>query len=229
MVLVTNRGSASLALVDAETLDTRRVFKVGSRPNGVAIVPQRKLAIAACIGDEGEMPTLHVIELEGEGHYSIELPGRPRWCVTNAVGDRVFLAVQEPSLVFTARLPQLDDVKHWALPSVGAHGLDIDHQRARLYCACDDAVLVEVDACSGAVIDQWPLAGAPDVTFFNPATGSVHVAIGQPGLIQSVDPRTGAHTKISTGLGTHTTALVAPNRLYAFSPSDGGALVLADT
>src|SRR6478672_9880712 len=37
MVLVTNRGAASLAWVDAAGLETRRVFQVGSRPNGVAI------------------------------------------------------------------------------------------------------------------------------------------------------------------------------------------------
>ena len=33
--------------------------------------------------------------------------------------------------------------KSWWLPSGGAHGLDIDHQRGRLYAACDDGALVE--------------------------------------------------------------------------------------
>ena len=56
MVLVTNRGAASLAWVDAGTLKTQRVFKVGPRPNGVAIVARQKLAIAACIGDESHRP-----------------------------------------------------------------------------------------------------------------------------------------------------------------------------
>jgi hypothetical protein len=53
MVLVTNRGTASMAWVDARSLKTLRVFKVGTRPNGVAIVARQKLAIAACIGDDG--------------------------------------------------------------------------------------------------------------------------------------------------------------------------------
>src|SRR3954466_12541237 len=60
MVLVTNRGAASLASVDAHTLETRRVFKVGTKPNGVAIVARQKLAVAACIGDDSHGPTLHV-------------------------------------------------------------------------------------------------------------------------------------------------------------------------
>ncbi|MBX9847247.1 MAG: hypothetical protein K2Z80_36160 [Xanthobacteraceae bacterium] len=50
---------------------------------------------------------------------------------------------------------------------------------------------MEVDSGSGRVTNQWPIAGAPDVTFVNPATGLVHVAIGKPGLVQSIDPRTG--------------------------------------
>ena len=42
------------------------------------------------------------------------------------------------------------------------------------------AALVEIDSGSGKVTNVWPIAGAPDVTFFNPATGPVHVAIGEP-------------------------------------------------
>jgi hypothetical protein len=114
------------------------------------------------------------------------------------------------------------------LPVGGAHGLEIDHRRGRLYVACDDAALVEVDVESGKPSNVWPLAGVPDVTFFNPTTGLVHVAIGEPGLVQSIDPHTGASAQIITGPGAHTTALVAPDRLYVFSPSHGGALVLVD-
>jgi len=98
-----------------------------------------------------------------------------------------------------------------------------------LFVACDDAALVEVAIDSGKVSNQWPLAGEPDVTFFNPTTGLVHVAIGRPGLVQSIDPGTGARTDTTTAVGAHTTALVAPDRLYVFSPQHRGALVFMDT
>ena len=97
-VLVTNRGSASLAWVDASSLETRAVFKTGPRPNGVAIVPQHRLAIAACIGDEGHAATLQVMHLDGGKQYSIDLPGRPRWCVTDVAANRVFLAIRDLSM-----------------------------------------------------------------------------------------------------------------------------------
>jgi hypothetical protein len=228
IVLVTNRGAASLSWVDARSLETRAVFKTGPRPNGVAIVAQRGFAIAASFGDNNHGPRLQALSLDGLQQYSLDLPGAPRWCVTDAASKRVFLAIREPSMVLVAQLPELKDVEHWTLPVGGAHGLEIDHQRDRLYCACDDGVLVEIDSSSGQVSNQWPIAGAPDVTFLNPTTGLVHVAIGKPGLVQSIDPRSGVSSEIVTAPGAHTTALVAPDRLYVFSPAHGGALALVD-
>jgi DNA-binding beta-propeller fold protein YncE len=229
MVLATNRGGASLAWVDAITLETQRVFETHPRPNGVAVVSKQGLAIAASIGEEGQGSKLLVQRLDGSGRHAIDLPGQPRWCVTDAACERVFLAIREPSMILVARLPDLQDVEHWKVSAEGAHGLEIDHQRERLYTACDDATLVEIDIGSGKVSNEWPLAGAPDVTFLNQGTGLVHVAIGKPGVVQSINPRTGASVETMTGARAHTTAIVAPDRLYVFSPSHGAALVFADT
>ena len=52
-----------------------------------------------------------------------------------------------------------------------------------------------MSSVSGEVTNVWPIAGPPDVTFFNPASGLVHVAIGEPGLVESIDPRTGHGTR----------------------------------
>ena len=105
--------------------------------------------------------------------------------------------------------------------------MDIDHAAGLLYEACDDGALLELDARTGKVQREWPLAGGPDATFFNPASGLVHVAIAEPGLVQSIDPRTGTASRIATARGAKTTALVVPDRLYVLSPSHGGILELA--
>jgi hypothetical protein len=227
-ILATNRGSASVAWVDGRSYETKAVFKSGPRPNGAAILKRAGIGIAACIGDEQTGPTLHVIDLKEGSQRVIDLPGRPRWCVTDFAAERVFLCIREPSMVLVARLPDLGGIAHWRLPSGGAHGLDIDHGRRRLYAACDDGALVEIDTGSGRVTNVWPISGVPDVTFFNPATGLVHVAIGEPGLVETVDPRSGANVRTTTGKGAHTSAIVAPDRLYVISPTHGGVLVLAD-
>jgi DNA-binding beta-propeller fold protein YncE len=131
-------------------------------------------------------------------------------------------------MVLAARLPDLGAVTNWKISSSGAHGLDIDHSGGRLYIACDDSTLVEMSSTSGEVINVWPIGGPPDVTFFNPATGLVHVAIGEPGLVDSIDPRNGRSTRTMTSAGAHTTALVAPDQLYVISAAHGGVLVLSD-
>ncbi len=228
-ILLTNRGAASIAWLDAATYETKAVFKTGPRPNGAAIVKAKNLGIVACIGDDNAGPTLQVYGLNDRSHASIDLPGRPRWCVTDAAAERVFLCIREPSMVLVARLPDLSGVTHWPLPSSGAHGLDIDHACGRLYAACDAATLVEIDGNSGKVTNSWPIAGEPDVTFFNSASGLVHVAIGEPGLVESIDPRSGVSTRTMTGGGAHTTAIVPPDTLYVISPNHGGLLMLSDT
>jgi hypothetical protein len=228
-ILVTNRGSASIAWLDAATLQTKAVFKTGARPNGAAIVKRLSLGIVACIGDDRETPTLQAFHLDDGSRQTLDLPGRPRWCVTDAAAERLFLCIREPSMILVARLPDLSPIAQWRVPSGGAHGLDIDHAAGRLYAACDDGALVEVDSRSGDVTNVWPIAGPPDVTFFNPATGLVHVAIGEPGLVETVDPRTGHRMQTTTGADAHTTVLVPPDRLYVISPAHGGILVLSDT
>ena len=74
-------------------------------PNGVAIVAHRSLAIVACIGDESHPPTLHVVDLRSRQRWATTLPGRPRWCVTDAAGTRVFLALRDPSMVLRRGCP----------------------------------------------------------------------------------------------------------------------------
>ncbi len=226
VVLVTNRGSASMAWVDARTLETRTVLNTGPRPNGAAIVSSLQVAVVACIGDDTHAPKLQVLGLEGDRRWSVDLPGRPRWCVVDAKEERVFLAIRNPSMVLVANLPELNAIQHWPLPSDGAHGMDINHAADLLYVACDGGSLVEVGVRSGQTQREWPLAGVPDATFFNPTSGLVHVAIEDPGLIQTVDPLTGSNTQFITAKGAKTTALVEPDRLYVFSPLHKGILDL---
>ena len=227
-ILVTNRGGASLAWLDAATFRTKSLLATGARPNGAAIVKRLSLGIAACIGDESEPPTLQAFRLNDGQRVKLDLPGRPRWCVTDAAAERLFVCIRQPSMILVASLPDLRPLAQWPLPSDGAHGLDIDYARERLYAACDAGDLVEVDSRSGEVTNVWPIAGPPDVTFFNPATGRVHVAIGEPGVIETIDPRIGTTVRAITAIGAHTTVLVPPDRLYVISPAHGGVLVLAD-
>ncbi|WP_050423310.1 YncE family protein [Bradyrhizobium tropiciagri] len=76
-VLLTNRGSASIAWMSAESFKTEAVFETGPRPNGAAIVKRLALGIAACIGSDTETPTLQSFHLRNGRVAKLELPGRP--------------------------------------------------------------------------------------------------------------------------------------------------------
>jgi hypothetical protein len=78
-ILTTNRGSASIAWLDAATLKTKAVFESGPQINGAAILKRGSLGIAACIGDEQNPSTLHALGLNHQKQVIIDLPGRPRW------------------------------------------------------------------------------------------------------------------------------------------------------
>jgi YVTN family beta-propeller protein len=227
-VLVTNRSAAELAVVDASSLEVKARILVGLRPNGVAIAKKKNLAIVACIGDATTTPTLECIHLQTLQHHKLELPGRPRWCILDETESRVYLAVRDPSLVLVANLPNLDHVRQWKLPSFGAHGIDIDHMGKRLFVACDQGELISVSSENGSILGRWSLPGAPDATFSNPDSGLVHVAIGKPGVILSVNPDTGLTSSLTTESGAGTTALVRPDRLYVFLAKRAGALELRE-
>lgn len=55
----------------------------------------------------------------------------------------------------------------------------------------------------------------------------VHVAIGKPGLIQPINPRTDVSTQFTVAVGTKTTALILPDHLHVFSSLRHGVLDLA--
>lgn len=227
-VLVTNRGSASLSIVDSTSLERNATIPVSPRPNGVAIAPGKGLAVVACIGDDSHAPVLHCFPLTGGDQATLPLPGRPRWCVVDEAETRVFLAIQNPSVVLVARLPDLAPIAQWPLPSAGAHGIDIDAAGSRLFVACDGGALVALSADTGAVTALWSLPGGPDATFYNPESGLVHVAVGDPGVVVSINPPTGAMATCVTEDRAGTTALVRPDRLYVFLRQRGGALELIE-
>ena len=133
-------------------------------------------------------------------------------------------------MVLVVSLPDLHPVAQWKLPSGGAHGLDIDHSRGRLYAACDDGALVEMDIGSGEITNVWPIAGPPDVTFFNPSSGLVHVAIGEPGLIEVFETDGMRRVEVTrTEMGAHTLGFdQAHHMIYAFLPDSHRALVFHD-
>jgi DNA-binding beta-propeller fold protein YncE len=225
LVISSNRAENTIAIFEPGPNPQVSKVRVGRGSNGLAYDSGRGLILAANIGDP-EVPgshTLSVVDADTRTmRAEIGVPGRTRWAVYEPSLDAYFINIADPPRIVVIDAGQPDRVaQELEIPAVGPHGLDIDGETQRLFCACDGAILVTVDARSGRILGQHALSGVPDVVFFNQQNKELYVAIGDPGVIDVFDTvgmdRLGS---IATEKGAHIVAL-APHgdRLFAFLPA----------
>jgi len=208
---------------------------VGVRPNGLAYDPRRARLLAAHVGDPA-IPgscTVSVVDVGARKRLAdVAVAGRTRWTVYDPVADAFHVNIADPSQIVVVESGDPVRIRRVvALPHAGAHGLDIDVARRRLFCACDAGVLLEVDADTGKILATEAIAGVPDVVFFNAALGRVYVAIGDPGVIEVFDTAPlRRHETIVTEAGAHTLSFdAARNIVCAFLPQTHRAAVYRDS
>jgi DNA-binding beta-propeller fold protein YncE len=234
LVFTSNRGEDSVGIFSVS--DERRVDKVGvgRKPNGLSFDPGRKRLLSAHVGDPKEpgSTTVSVIDVAKRQRIAdVPVAGRTRWTVYDPRADVFHVNIADPSQIAVVSAGDPIGIKRVvSIPQAGAHGLDIDVARRRLYCACDDATLVEVDADTGAVVTTDRIAGTPDVVWFNAALGHLYIAIGDPGVIEvfATAPLRRLET-VTTESGAHTTSFDATrNLIAAFLPATHRAAVYHD-
>ncbi|MBI3391908.1 MAG: YncE family protein [Nitrospirae bacterium] len=234
LVFTSNRGEDSVGIFCALTQAELARVAVGVRPNGLAHDHRRNRLLAANVGDPARPKsfTASVVDVaRRERIAEIPMPGRTRWAVYDARRDVFFVNIADPARIVV--IPGEDPVRIVAaydVPATGPHGLDLDPERGRLFCACDAARLVCLDADSGQVLDELELSGAPDVVFLNRALAHLYVAIGDPGLIDVIDTRAWQRIEsIPTEKGAHTLGFDPDrNKVYAFLPGTHRAAVYRD-
>jgi DNA-binding beta-propeller fold protein YncE len=94
---------------------------------------------------------------------------------------------------------------------IGPHGLDIDKESDRAFVACDSREVIVLDLKKENTISKTtvlvPIAGEPDVAWYNPTKNRLYCAIGNPGIIDVIDTNKMALTEeVHTEQGTHTFA-----------------------
>lgn len=231
LILSSNRAADTIGVfAPGREPDVKRLG-VGVRPNGLAYDHRRQLVLAANVGDEA-VPGTHTISMVwlggGSVRREIAVPGRTRWTLFDPTTELFYVNIAKPSQIVVIDARQPDRIaRSFAIAHAGAHGLDLDVATQRLFCACDAAVLVTLEARSGGVLDEKPLSGVPDVVWFNRQRQQLYVAVGDPGVIDVFSTATMAKlATIETEPGAHTTAL-SPNGdwLCAFLPRTHRAAV----
>jgi DNA-binding beta-propeller fold protein YncE len=161
----------------------------------------------------------------------IAVPGRTRWAVYHAQQDAFFVNIADPAqiVIIEAADPKWI-ARSYPIPAAGPHGLDLDIEQDRLFCACDGRKLIILDAGSGGVLAECDLAGMPDVIFFNAVLRHLYVAIGDPGVIEVFDTDTLERVEtVLTEKGAHTIGFDPDrNKVYAFLSQTHRAAVYRD-
>lgn len=234
LVFTSNRGENTVGIFAPGDETGVAKVPVGLRPNGLAYDAGRGRLLAANVGDPAIAGsfTLSVVDVKRrELAASIPVPGRTRWTVFDAVADAFYVNIADPAQIVVVESKDMTRVARVIdIPAAGPHGLDLDREQRRLFCACDAAKLLTVDTQTGGVLSESELSGAPDVIFFNNALKHLYVAVGDPGVIDLFDTETMRRLdSVPTEKGAHTIALdLDRNKVYAFLPRTHRAAVYGD-
>ncbi len=234
MVFTSNRGEKTVGVFHHGRDQSIQKIAVGGRPNGLAFDSSRHVLLAAnvAIPDTKEPITVSIVDLHKRVMTAdITVPGRTRWTVYDPVRGRFYVNIADPSqiAIFETKDPD-EQAGSYHIPAKGPHGLDLDENKGRLFCACDEGRLFGINLRSGKVSLPSNLAGAPDVIFYNPKLDHLYVAIDDPSVIQVFDTQTMREIQtVPTEHGTHTIAFDQnQNKVYAFMPETHRAAVYKD-
>jgi len=238
IIFTSNRNENTVSIFTPDNEAGMVRVGVGTRPNGLAYDAATNRLLVANIGDPevaGSFTvsvTVSVVDVGGRALIGdIPVPGRTRWAVHDSSSGYFFVNIADPAqiAVIDAQKPRqvarLIDV-----PVSGPHGLAMDAQGGRLFCACDGKKLVTLAAQTGAVQDIADISGVPDVIFFNAVRKHLYVAVGDPGCIDVFDTSTMQRiATVPTEKGAKTLAFDAErNTVYAFLPESHRAVVFLD-
>jgi DNA-binding beta-propeller fold protein YncE len=226
LVFAAAHGAGKVFVIDADHLSVLREIAVDPRPNRLAWDATHQQLLAADV----QTNTVRLVTAAGETLAVTALPGRPRWCVFDAVHRQFLVNIREPACVQVLAAETAAPIIRWEVDGLGPHGLDLDASHNQAFVACDGGQFVALDLASGQETGRTPLVGPPDAIWCNPQLGQVYVASGQPGMIEVVDvTATQVIQTLSTEAGAHTTAF-DPERqwLYVFLPASCRADVYAN-
>ena len=234
LIFTSNRGEKTVGIFRQGGDKDLEKVTVGGFPNGLAFDPLRHHLLAANVSrqDDPAPITVSVVNTKTKNlDADITVPGRTRWTVFDRESDCFYVNISKPSKIVEIKSNDPDGLTaSHDIPATGPHGLDIDMEKKRLFCACDQGGLYYLDLVKKRVGKISDLSGGPDVIFYNPKLEHLYVAIGDPGVIEVYDTHALRRVQtVKTELGAHTIAFdVDTNKVYAFLPGTHRAAVFMD-
>ena len=233
-MFTSNRGEKTVGVFPHGQEGKLEKVRVGGDPNGLAFDPTQDNLLAANVSrpDDPVPITASIVDVKKNILTAdILMPGRTRWAVFDKKSERFYINIAKPSQIVAVVSLDPDGVAaSYDIPAAGPHGLDIDVEGRRLFCACDQGVLLTVDLHTRKTSHPFDLSGPPDVIFYNSRRKHLYVASGNPGTIDVFDTDTMKRVQtVKTEEGAHTIGYnSASDKVYAFLPETHRASVFVD-
>jgi DNA-binding beta-propeller fold protein YncE len=187
----TDDGRAGTAAsFDLSTFKVGKSLKAGDDADAIAFDPVSHHVFVVA-GDPGQLTVIDpktdsvVATVDGGGKLEYLVSGSNGKLYVNGEAKHEIVRVD-------TRTNQVD--AHWPMPTcVDPHGLAIDTQTHRLFSSCANAVLVVVDADTGAVVATVPIGNGTDAAAFDPKRKLIFSSNGKDGtltVIQEKDAQT---------------------------------------
>ncbi len=234
LVFTSNRGENTISVFPQGQDAKIEKVRVGGFPNGLAFDPSRGRLLAANVSklEDPTRATVSIVDVKTKKMIEdVAVPGRTRWAVFDEKTGRFYVNISKPSQIIVLESKEPNRiVSLYEIPATGPHGLDLDTEARRLFCACDQGGLYTVDLDSGKVAHASALSGSPDVIFYNSVLHHLYVTIGDPGVFEVFDTNTlNLIQTVKTEPETHTIAFNPDtNKVYAFTPETHRASVYDD-
>ncbi|MCI0712794.1 MAG: YncE family protein [Chloroflexi bacterium] len=234
LVFTSNRDENTVGIFKPDEERGIRKINAGIHPNGLAYDANSGQLLVAHVGtpDISGSTTVSIINVaEKQIVATLPVPGRTRWAIFDATSSNFYVNIADPPEIMVIPANQPDRIaRTFSIPVAGPHGLDIDSETQRLFCACDGGELVVLDAGSGMILHQEPISGNPDVIFFNAKRQHLYIAVGNPGVIDVFDTHQMRLLEtVNTQAGAHTLGFdPVQNKIYAFLPQTHQAAVYVD-
>jgi DNA-binding beta-propeller fold protein YncE len=229
-LFTSDRAAARVSVFRCSVEQLLGQVQVGPHPNGLAYDPARRRLYSFNLGEPlGENCTASIVDIDALMVVAeLPLPGRPRWAVHDPERDVVYANIRDPAEIVVIDPEAAAIARAFSVPVEGPHGLWFD--KGQLFCAADGGALLVLDRDTGAVLEQRPLPGVPDVIMLDTARQRVYVAVGDPGVICAFTSHPLEHVDtINTEAGAHTCGWDPDARcLYVFCPQSGGAMLLEE-
>ena len=233
-MFTSNRGEKTVGMFPHGQEGKLEKVRVGGDPNGLAFDPLHNNLLAANVSrpDDSVPITASIVDVKKNILTAdIPMPGRTRWTVFDKKSERFYINIAKPSKIVAVVSLDPDGIAtSYDIPATGPHGLDVDTEGRRLFCACDHGVLLTLDLQTRKTSRPSDLSGPPDVIFHNSRQKHLYVASGHPGAIDVFDTVTMKRVQtVKTEVGAHTIGYnPESDKVYAFLPETHRASVYVD-